>query len=208
LKHLILVIIFIFSGFCISKNIFALEYKDQQFNLKTKVYHQSLMFSFLAGGYYVTQSEKIREAGSVKGFKDRFLEFRFDKDNSTWNLIGHPLTGSQVYLYYRALGYDSSSSLLMSFSSSLAFEVLIETYTERPSIQDTFQTPLIGAALGKGIEILSLKLINSTSGWKHFIGRVINPFSYLADYKIIPSFAFGTNKNKKILIALSYPYEF
>lgn len=159
----------------------ALEYRDKNLSLSDKFRHQGYAFAGLLAGYGLTQWDTIKNEGSFSDYEDRFLEFRFDQDNSTWNLIGHPLTGSQTYLFYRALGHSKKSSLVMSFFSSLAFEVLIETYTENPSIQDTFQTPLFGAVVGNLLEKASLKLINSPSRFNRFIGRVINPFSFLAE---------------------------
>lgn len=160
---------------------YALEYRTKDLSLSDKFRHQGYAFAGLLTGYGLTQWDTIKNEGSFRDYEDRFLEFRFDQDNSTWNLIGHPLTGAQTYLFYRAMGHSKKSSLVMSFFSSLAFEVLIETYTERPSIQDTFQTPLFGAIIGNLLEKASVKLINSPSKFNRFLGRVINPFSYLAE---------------------------
>ncbi len=62
---------------------------------------------------------------------------------------------------------------------TLGSQTLIESYTERPSAQDTFNTPIFGAILGTGLEKVSVELLNSESGFKRVIGRIINPFSFL-----------------------------
>ena len=101
------------------------------------------------------------------------------KSENKWNLIGHPITGSQTYLYYRAKGYDKLNSLHMSFWSSFLFEFTIEIYTERPSFQDIYQTPVIGSALGYGLERLSMFLLNSDTGWfGKTCGYLVNPMLF------------------------------
>lgn len=69
--------------------------------------------------------------------------------------------------------------------SSLWFELFIETYTERPSIQDTFNTPIYGTALGYLTEKVSTKLLNSNNVIGVTLGRVLNPFSLFIDDKEI-----------------------
>jgi len=155
------------------------EYKDRDHNLRETAYRQGQVFVFHSVGYIVSQSDTIKEDGSWEGYKRRFLDFQYDPDNSVWNLLGHPLTGAQVFLFYRAHGYTREKSFFLGALSSLYFETLIESYTERPSAQDTFNTPIFGAILGTGLEKVSVELLNSESGFKRVIGRIINPFSFL-----------------------------
>lgn len=142
---------------------------------------QALVFGGHTVGYLATQWDTIREEGSAEAYKEHFGRFRFDADNTAWNFVGHTYTGAQVYLYYRSQGYRQNSALYLSFLSSLWFEVFIENYTERPSFQDVFNTPIFGSTLGFVMEKGSVELINSESRWKRFFGRALNPFSFLVD---------------------------
>tara|TARA_Y100000768_G_scaffold388943_1_gene389025 strand:+ start:2091 stop:2600 length:510 start_codon:yes stop_codon:yes gene_type:complete len=142
---------------------------------------QGIVFSGHTLGYLLTQKGTIEKEGSWANYKDNFGHFTVDNDNTTWNLLGHTYTGSQVYLYYRARGYVEQKALFYSFLSSFYFETLIETYTERPSFQDTFNTPFFGSTLGYVFERVSVNFINSDNSFKYYLGRLINPFSYLVD---------------------------
>ncbi|MCO4753736.1 MAG: DUF3943 domain-containing protein [Bacteriovoracaceae bacterium] len=159
----------------------AFEYHERKHTYTETAYRQGQVFVFHSVGYIATQFDTIKKDGSWSGYKDRFLDFQYDPDNSAWNLLGHPLTGAQVFLFYRAHGYTEEKAFLMGALSSLYFEVLIESYTERPSAQDTLNTPIFGAMLGAGIERVSKVLINSDSKFKNVLGRIINPFSFLVD---------------------------
>lgn len=52
---------------------------------------------------------------------------------------------------------------------------------EAASIQDLYQTPVIGTALGYGIEIISTEFLNRDSSTARLLGRLINPFSLLVN---------------------------
>jgi hypothetical protein len=183
--------IIILIGFLICASSYSLEYINDNKEFSDSFTDQAIVFTGHALGYAVTQAETIREEGSFEKYKKHFLSFRFDNDNTTWNFFGHTYTGSQVYLYYRARGYNQNKAFYLSFLSSLWFEVLIENYTENPSFQDTFNTPFFGSILGHYMEKASVSLINSDNGFYKFLGRVINPFSYLVDNEkmaFIPTF--------------------
>lgn len=90
----------------------------------------------------------------------------------------------------------------MTFISSLLFEYTVEIYSEPASIQDLYQTPVFGTALGYGIELLSVELLNSDSKFANFMGRVINPLSYLVDTRSI-SVAPVTDMKKQIGLQIS-----
>lgn len=159
----------------------ALEYKNKNIEFEDSFVDQSIVFAGHAAGYILTQSETIRKEGSFESYKKNFLSFRFDNDNTTWNFFGHTYTGSQVYLYYRARGYNQNKAFYLSFLSSLWFEIFIENYTENPSLQDTFNTPFFGSILGHYMEKASVYLVNSDNLFYRSLGRVINPFSFLVD---------------------------
>ena len=165
---------------------------------------QAIVFSGHLAGYILTQYETIREKGSFEAYEDNFLQFRFDPDNSNWNFIGHTYTGSQVYLYYRARKYSKKSAFVLSFLSSLWFETIIENYTEPPSIQDVFNTPIFGSALGYGIEEYSMKLLKSKNKTTRIVGRLLNPFSLLVEDENITFIPSVNKEGYKFMVTMTY----
>lgn len=196
-----LIFIFIFST-----NSYSLTYQNREHSFNEIIADQGIVFTGHLVGYFATQWQTIKDEGSFEKYQDNFLQFNFDSDNIGWNYIGHPYTGSQVYLYYRARGYEESESLYLSFLSSLWFEILIETYTEKPSLQDTFNTPLFGSALGYLFEKTSVYLINQESSVARFLGRAMNPFSFLVDDNLVSFMPYFKGKDD-YMISLSYRYD-
>ncbi|HET9236639.1 MAG TPA: DUF3943 domain-containing protein [Oligoflexus sp.] len=136
--------------------------------------------------YPLTQPDVLRgELGSWAEYRKNIGDLVFDYDEPQWNWFIHPLSGSQLYLYYRATGHDRRESFAMTFISSALFEFTVETYSEPASIQDLYQTPIIGTALGYGIEMISHELLNSDATAARVLGRVINPFSLLVEKKSV-----------------------
>lgn len=178
MKKVLLICLFLKSNF-----VYSLEYINRSHDLGEVALDQGVVFIGHTLGYLATQPDTVREEGSWEGYNKRFLTFKFDNDNTTWNFLGHTYTGSQVYLYYRARGYVESKAFFYSFLSSLYFEAIIENYTENGSFQDTFNTPFFGSSLGYVIERVSVNLIKSDSAFMRGLGRVINPFSYLVEGK-------------------------
>lgn len=164
---------------------YAIVYNDYKHTNSEILQDQAIVFSGHTLGYLLTQRETIQKEGSLDNYKNNFLQFRFDNDNTNWNIFGHTYTGAQVYLYYRARGYNRNKSFLLSFLSSLWFEVFIENYTEKPSIQDTFNTPILGSSLGYFFEGASKSLINSSNPLLKILGRAINPMSFFIDERKI-----------------------
>lgn len=125
--------------------------------------------------YPLTQPDTVRNKGSWLKYRHNFGQVVFDQDEPFWNWFVHPISGSQLFLYYRARGYSRSSALGMAFISSTLFEFTVEIYTETASVQDLYQTPILGAVLGVGIEYTSLALLNSGNPFGIFFGHLINP---------------------------------
>ncbi len=184
-----------------------LQYINKNHSVGDVLTDQTLVFGGHALGYVVTQWNTARREGSADSYKENFGRFRFDADNTAWNFVGHTYTGAQVYLYYRAQGYRQNSSLYLSFLSSLWFEVFIENYTERPSFQDVFNTPIFGSTLGYVIEKGSVEMINSKSRWERFFGRVLNPFSFLVEDKESLSFSPLFNRGGIYGAQMSFTYD-
>jgi hypothetical protein len=127
------------------------------------------------GLYPLTQPEVFRDAGSWDKYKSNFGKVVFDRDEPIWNWVVHPISGSQLFLYYRANGYNRAQALGMTFISSTLFEFTIEIYTEPASVQDLYQTPVIGSLLGVGIETISMALLNTGNPVGKFFGHLMNP---------------------------------
>ena len=126
--------------------------------------------------YLATQSEVLGQEGSFHNWYSNPASPHFDKDFYDFNLVRHTLAGSFYYGYYRTFGDTRQRSLALSTVSVLLFEFTIEVATERPSWQDIYQTPVLGALLGMGLEDLSLACLRSP--WKpvRVLGYVFNPF--------------------------------
>jgi hypothetical protein len=150
-------------------------YKDRDHTLKEKLTHVGSLYALGWAAFYLSQPDTVAHEGSWKKYKKNFGDLVFDKDEPVWNWLIHPISGSQMYLFYRANGYTRPESLKMTFIQSALFEFTTEIYTEPASIQDLYQTPVIGTCLGVFLEEASLRLINSRYPLGVFLGHIINP---------------------------------
>jgi len=137
--------------------------------------------ALLYGGqwtYYLTfQGDNVRDNGSFHNWYTNLPNPHFDKDSYDFNLIMHSGTGALYYGYYRAYGNSLGRSLALSTASVLLFEFTIETVTERPSFQDIYQTPVLGALVGMSVEQLSLRCLSSDWKGVRVLGHVLNPYT-------------------------------
>ncbi len=165
-----------------------------------------LAYGFTWFIYPMTQPETVVEEGSFKKYQHNFGRFVFDHDEPVWNWLIHPLSGSQLFLYYRASGYSRPDSLALSFLSSTLFELTVEIYTEPASIQDLYQTPVLGSVLGLGLETFSMYLLNTGNPVFKFTGHVINPWTlfwfYDGKINIMPSYI--PHELKGVSIVVNY----
>lgn len=172
-------------------------YIDRRHSQKETMTHIAAIYGVTWLMYPLTQPKVVREKGSWKNYRENFGQLVFDKDEPFWNWFVHPISGSQLYLYYRANGYSRIDSMGMAFISSTLFEFTVEIYTEPASIQDLYQTPVIGSFLGVGLENLSLYLLNSGNAFGRTIGHILNPATlfwfYEGKVQIIPQ----TNLNNR-----------
>lgn len=132
--------------------------------------------------YLITQEETIREHGSWDHFINYPQHPEFDKDSFDYNIFKHALSGSLYYQFYRYRGYSQTEAFAWTFVSSTLFEFAVETYTEKPSIQDIYQTPIYGALLGMGLESASEALRNQSTAVLRWLGYLLNPFSLMPDH--------------------------
>jgi hypothetical protein len=173
---------------------FRYSYIDRKHTRAESMKHLAAMYGVTWVVYPLTQPKVVRDKGSWKKYKRNFCQLVFDKDEPFWNWFVHPISGSQLYLYYRANGYNRIDSMGLAAISSTLFEFTVEIYTEPASIQDLYQTPVLGAFLGYGIENLSLYLLNSGNAIGRTIGHIINPATlfwfYEGKVQIIPKINF------------------
>jgi hypothetical protein len=166
------------SGLPTKKILKRYEYFDRGHTKNEIASHLTIAYAGMVTGYLLTQTDTIQEKGSWQNYGNHFGKITTDKDNPIWNLVGHPYTGSQTFLYFRALGYDRMSSLNLAFWTSALFETTIEIYTEPASIQDLYQTPILGSALGYVFERTSLFLLNNDNATIFkFVGHLMNPMT-------------------------------
>jgi len=165
----------------IPKNTYS--YPTRQHTVGETMKYIGWMYGLTWAVYPLTQWNTVRDEGSWKKYRHNFGKMVFDQDEPFWNWLVHPLSGSQLFLYYRALGYTRPHALGLTFISSALFEFTVETYTEPASVQDFYQTPVLGSLLGVGIETLSLYLLNTGNAFGKFFGHIINPFSLFWFYE-------------------------
>ena len=74
---------------------------------------------------------------------------RLDDDGPVFNYVLHPLWGSETYLRARSADFSPAGSFAFSMGASVAWEYLIESWTEHPSRQDLIYTTGLGWMLGE-----------------------------------------------------------
>lgn len=159
----------------------------------TKLLNFGAMYLAQWAVYLGTQAETIEHHGSFDNMTHYIFEPVFDRDDFNYNIAKHSLSGMLYYQFYRYRGYSELDAFTWTFLSSLAFEFLIETYTEPPSIQDTYQTPVYGTIVGFVLERTSENLRSHDFFFARCIGYLLNPFSLLPkhDIQAVPSVSKG-----------------
>lgn len=159
------------------------SFPEREYTFKQKLGHVGILYGLTWVVYPLSQPKVFIDDGSFKKWRQNFGKLTFDKDEPFWNWFMHPLSGSQLFLLYRAYGYNRMDAFKMTFISSMLFEFTVEIYTERASVQDLFQTPVIGSILGLGLENLSFYLLNTGNTFGRFWGHVLNPATLLWFYE-------------------------
>lgn len=173
-------------------NLYRYGYTDREHTNEEIVKTLGVVYGLTWVFYPLVQPKVFKVRDGFSHYKNNFGKIVFDKDEPIWNFFVHPLTGSQLYLLYRAQGYSRMGSLGMTTITSTLFEVSVEILTEPASVQDLFTTPVLGTVLGLGIETLSMSLLNSGTTAGKIVGHIINPATLLPLYEgrtlIIPKF--------------------
>jgi hypothetical protein len=182
---------------------YSYSYPLKSYKARDSLTHIGWVYLLTWAVYPLTQPETVREKGSLSLYRRNFGQLVFDQDEPFWNWFVHPLSGSQLFLLYRSLGYTRPQSMGMSFVSSTLFELTVEIYTEPASVQDLYQTPVLGAVLGVGIENLSLYLLNTGNPMGKFFGHLINPATLFWFYegKVLTTPIVGKDKTGMLFMA-------
>ena len=188
-------------------NLYRYGYTEREHSFEENFRNLGVVYGLTWVFYPLVQPKVFKVQNGAKHYKGNLGKVVFDKDEPIWNFIVHPLSGSQLYLLYRAQGYSRMSALGMTTISSTLFEMTVEILTEPASFQDLYQTPILGTVLGLGIETLSMSLLNSGSTVGKVIGHIINPATLLPIYEgrtlIIPTFE-QEDKGAMIKLEMSY----
>lgn len=158
-------------------------YIERDHTLQEDIKNQALLYGLAWAFYPITQPSILKGNGGFDTYGKNFGKLVFDKDEPFWNWFVHPISGSQLYLYYRADGYSRIDSFKMALITSALFEFTVEIFTEPASVQDLYQTPVLGSILGLGIENFSMYLLNTGHPVSIFFGHLINPATLLPIYQ-------------------------
>ncbi len=183
-------VISFYSPFCYTSEIPEFEYDHTQPQEREHVFygyrerkHSLGAVTLQVAGIYalswaiypITQPTTFFEEGKWSAYKDNFGRLVWDKDEPFWNWMMHPISGSQLYLFYRAHGHTRWNSVGLTFISQALWEFTVETYTEPASFEDNYVTSVWGPILGYGLENLSMHLLNRGTPVAKFFGHLINP---------------------------------
>ena len=187
--------------------IYQYGYNDRDHSFEENVKNIAIVYGLTWVFYPLVQPKVFKVQDGVNKYKKNFGKVVFDKDEPVWNFFIHPISGSQLYLLYRAEGYSRMSAFGMATISSTLFEMTVETLTEPASVQDLYTTPVLGTVLGLGIETVSMSLLNSGSTFGKIIAHTINPATLLPLYEgrtlIIPKF---DQEDKGAMMKLEFSY--
>ncbi|MEA9357895.1 DUF3943 domain-containing protein [Bacteriovorax sp. PP10] len=173
-------------------NLYHYGYTERTHSVQETVTNVGVVYGLTWVFYPLIQPKVFKVHDGVNQYKNNFGKLVFDKDEPVWNFFVHPISGSQLFLLYRAQGYSRMSALGLTTISSTLFELTVEILTEPASVQDLYMTPILGTVLGLGIESFSMSLLNSGTTAGKIVGHLINPATLLPLYEgrtlIIPKF--------------------
>ncbi len=187
--------------------LYQYKYVEREHTLTENVKNIGIVYGLTWVFYPIIQPKVFKINDAPEKFRKNFGKVVFDKDEPIWNFFVHPISGSQLYLLYRADGYTRTEAMGMAAISSTLFEFTVEILTEPASVQDLYQTPILGTVLGLGIETASMSLLNSGTTLGKIIGHAINPATLLPFYEgrtlIIPRFE---DQDKGAMIRMEMRY--
>jgi len=147
-------------------------------NLAPAIWH---VLAWQGIGFGVMLSMDSEETGlkrpDFENFRNAFEHGPvWDNDEWTVNYIAHPLWGSETYLRARGQGFGRLSSFLFSSACGVVWEFCIESWSERPSINDLLLTSTVGSLIGEWRFHVKRKLALDNSKTAKVLDFVIDPF--------------------------------
>lgn len=107
---------------------------------------------------------------------------RADEDGIVFNLVLHPLWGSETYLRARQADMGMLGSFAFSMGASTVWEYLVESWTEHPSQQDLIYTTGIGWMIGE-VRHQALNSLSERHGrWVDPLYYALNKFRFNVEY--------------------------
>lgn len=165
---------------------------SREHSWKEVAFDFSFWYAFLWASFLVGQHYHVKNLSWERFYKNTFEigAVGYDKNSFTTNFIGHPLAGSEYYLYFRARGYAPEWAMLSTLLVSTMFEGLVESFNEPFSGIDFVVTPLLGVPVGVLREKWGLRLVNSGNKYNRFIGHILyleTNFWFFENVEINPS---------------------
>ncbi len=106
----------------------------------------------------------------------------WDEDNWAVNYVLHPYWGAGYYIRGRERGFSRRDSFWVAVVFSSVYEFGIESFLEKPSIQDLIVTPVAGTAIGLYFEKVRDRIRSKPepiSRWDKFKLGLTDPFGAL-----------------------------
>jgi hypothetical protein len=106
----------------------------------------------------------------------------WDEDHWSINYVLHPYWGAGYYIRGRERGFSQRESFWVSVVFSSVYEFGIESFLEKPSIQDLIVTPVVGTGIGLYFEKVRSRILNQAeppSGWDKLKLGLTDPFGAL-----------------------------
>lgn len=91
---------------------------------------------------------KEEKRNAFDNYDENVRELVVDKDKFYINYILHPYWGAAYYIRARERGVDKDGAALYSTLMSAMWEFGVESFFEKPSIQDLIVTPAAGSLIG------------------------------------------------------------
>lgn len=143
-------------------------------------------------GWLILAPESVSKWNLKENFNAKMMRQKFKEaytmppvvDHDLWiiNYIGHPYQGGYYFNNMRSQGAGFWPSAMYSMAQSTIWEYGIESFFERPSIQDLIITPIGGALLGEATHRMTLRMNrNGFNTAEKIIVTILNP-SYIINH--------------------------
>ncbi len=137
----------------------------------------SLSFMTIGFGGFVAAGI-LENSPGVDNFVKAFTSPpQLDDDPPLFNLVLHPLWGSETYLRAREAHFGVPGSIAFSFGASVTWEYFFESWAQQPSVQDLIITPGVGWMIGEARYYLKKSLDPKNYWWIDPINTTLEYFN-------------------------------